>query len=972
MTYTVGNTYHGFTLDEYQQISEIGAQVYLFHHEMLGCPLFAIKNADTNKTFTVAFNTIPVDSTGVAHILEHSVLMGSEKYPVKDVFGEINKGGLTTFLNAMTGSDCTFYPFATRNMTEYFNIMDVYCDVVFHPLLERSTFEQEGWHYHKESAESELQYQGVVFNEMKGAFSDPIRLIFHHLYSELMPGSTYAHESGGDPKNIPDLSYEQFCDFHKHHYHPSNGTFFLYGDADLDAELEFLQSRFLAKYADREERRSVLEGSLIDTRKFIEDTYGCDSDDTRDKTFLAVGTTVSTVLNRVESAAFQIIANILFNSDGSPLKEAIISSGLCKDFGGFYLSSSSFRTFMVTYLVGSEPEKREKFLSLYTETLQTMADEGLELELVISELNKFEFSAREDASKAQRGLDLIGKAMSAFKYNTNPFENLVTEELIRTVRTKALEENYFEELIRKYLLDNDSSVVITLKPDPAKGLKTLEAEKARLAQYHATLDKEQEQQLIDRTQELMKMQVEANDEETLSKLPHLDTSDLPASSEFHVVTPSKLLNRDLLISELQTNHITYIDIGFDFASVPTRLLPWLDLFGTIVTEIGTDSMNYMQFAKEVATCTGNFSHSVNTYTKKGETDNVRPIFWLHAKCLPNYLQQSIELITKVLTNVSLTEKKRIREIVGREFAWADHAAQSEGYNLPTTRVFAHLSKAGYYNELVNGITSYQELKKLALNYDQYENDFIKGLQEIASLLFNRNNIILTVTGEKDEIHAFTEHGGSLVEALPAKDIVPVELERNEMPRHEAFITSAEIVFAVQGGNLLTHGNGYSGHFEVLKTYLSRDYLWNNVRQLGGAYGCFIQFSNITGNLAFVSYRDPQVKKTYDAYNKIPEVVENLELSDKVLKQLVIGTYGNFDPLQSPSAKAAAARNEYLTGLTPQHKQQRLAEITSTGVAELRSYAEPFAKMTDNAYRSIIGNRAKIEADQDLFDQVTEL
>ena len=505
MTYTVGQTYHGFTLDQYQHISEIDAHVYLFRHEMLDCPLFAIKNGDTNKTFTVAFNTIPTDSTGVAHILEHSVLMGSKKYPVKDVFGEINKGGLTTFLNAMTGSDCTFYPFATRNMTEYFNIMDVYCDVVFHPLLERSTFEQEGWHYHKESEESELRYQGVVFNEMKGAFSDPIRLIFHHLFSGLMPGSTYAHESGGDPKNIPDLSYEQFCDFHKHHYHPSNGTFFLYGDADLGTELEFLNNRFLKEFTSREERRTVLEGTLIKETKYIEDTYGTDSEDTRDKTFLAVGTSVSTVQNRVESAAFQVIANILFNSDGSPLKEAIISSGLCKDFGGLYLSSSCFRTFMVSYLVGSEPEKRDAFLELYKETLQTLADEGLDRELVIAELNKFEFSAREDASKAQRGLDLISKAMAALKYNTDPFDNLVSEELIRTLRSKALKEGYFEELIRQYLLNNDSSVVITLKPDPAKGMKMLEEERAKLAEYQATLDKEQERQLIERTRELMKL-----------------------------------------------------------------------------------------------------------------------------------------------------------------------------------------------------------------------------------------------------------------------------------------------------------------------------------------------------------------------------------------------------------------------------------------------------------------------------------
>ena len=972
MTYTVGQTYHGFTLDNYQHIDEIDAQVYLFRHRDLNCPLFAIKNGDSNKTFTVAFNTIPTDSTGVAHILEHSVLMGSQKYPIKDVFGEINKGGLTTFLNAMTGSDITFYPFATRNMTEYFNIMDVYCDVVFHPLLLRSTFEQEGWHYHKESSDGKLQYQGVVFNEMKGAFSDPIRLIFHHLFGGLMPGSTYAHESGGDPKNIPDLSYEQFCAFHKRHYHPSNCTFFLYGDADLQKELEFLQEKYLNEFKSPEERRQITEGNLIDKPIFLEDTYGTDSGETRDKTFLAVGTSVSTVQNRVESAAFQIIANILFNSDGSPLKDAIISSGLCKDFGGFYLNSSSFRTFMVSYLVGSEPDKRDDFLKLYGSTLQAMAEEGLERELVISELNKFEFSTREEASKAQRGLDLISKAMTAFKYGTSPFENLVTEEVVRAVRQKALEEGYFEELIREYLLSNDSSVVITLKPDPQKGKKTLEEDRARLAEYENTLYKEQEQQLIARTHELMELQLATNDAQTLQKLPRLSATDLPVTVDFHSVVPTTIEGREVLVSELLTNHISYLDVGFDFSVIPMRLLPWLDLFGTIVTEIGTDKLDYMQFAKEVATCTGSFSHSVNTYTRKDDVDTMRPIFWLHTKCLPDYLERSLELIRSVLTSVSLTDKKRIREIVGREFAWADHAAQSEGYNLPATRVFAQFSKAGFYNELVNGITSYQALKRLALDYDQQEELFLQGLEEIASLLFNRNNLVLTVTGEEKEIKTYTGNINTLISALPEKETKAAELSPVEMPLHEAFITSAEIVFAVQGGNLLPRGTGYSGHFEVLKTYLSRDYLWNTVRQMGGAYGCFVQFSNITGNLAYVSYRDPQVKKTFDAYNKIPEVVENIELTDDVLEQLVVGTYGNFDPLHSPSTKAAVARNEYFTGITVEYKQKRLAEITSTQIADLRSYAPAFAEMTANARRSIIGNRTKIEADSNLFDTITEL
>ena len=339
MTFTPGSTYSGFILKEHQFIDELHADVYLLEHEILGCPLLAIKNGDSNKTFSVAFNTVPTDSTGVAHILEHSVLMGSKKYPVKDVFGEIHKGGLMTFLNAMTGGDITYYPFATRNLKEYYNIMDVYCDVVFNPLLDRSTFEQEGWHYHRETPDSPLQFQGVVYNEMKGAFSDPIRLIFFHIFAGLMPGSTYAHESGGDPRNIPDLSYEEFCDFHRRHYHPSNAMFFVYGDAPLADELAYLQDNFLAAYPDKSSVCDIVEGEKTTAPVTIADTYAVDSPDTAEKTFLAVGTSVGSVGDREQNAAFQVIANILFNSDGSPLKNAIVSSGLCKDFGGFFLSN---------------------------------------------------------------------------------------------------------------------------------------------------------------------------------------------------------------------------------------------------------------------------------------------------------------------------------------------------------------------------------------------------------------------------------------------------------------------------------------------------------------------------------------------------------------------------------------------------------------------------------------------------------
>ncbi|MEN8200919.1 MAG: insulinase family protein, partial [Thermodesulfobacteriota bacterium] len=569
MSHTAGTSYSEFTLQKHQYLDEIKADVYLFEHDILKCPLLAIKNDDSNKTFSVAFNTIPTDSTGVAHILEHSVLMGSKQYPVKDVFGEINKGGLMTFLNAMTGSDITYYPFATRNLKEYFNIMGVYMDVVLNPLLARSTFEQEGWRYHQEGEDAPLQYQGVVYNEMKGAFSDPIRLIFHHIYGGLMPGSTYAHESGGDPQNIPDLSYEEFCGFHKSHYHPSNATFFLYGDADLDEELRYLQNNFLSRFPEMGERKEITPGQEVKEPTFIEDSYSVDSSETAEKTFLAVASKVSTVLNREENAAFQIIANILYNSDASPLKKAIISGGLCKDFGGFYLASSSFETMMVTYLVGSDPEKRDDFLTLYRKTLSQLATDGLGRELILSELNKYEFDVREASCKAQRGLDLVGKALPAFKYGTDPYDSLQIEELLASIRHKALEENSFEALIKKYLLDNSATVVVTLKPDPEKQAEETARQAARLQEFAKTLDHTGREKLIGRTMELMADQQRPNSVETLSLLPRLTLDDLEEKVDFHRVHVSEVEGCELLINELATDHISYIDIGFDVSCLPS-------------------------------------------------------------------------------------------------------------------------------------------------------------------------------------------------------------------------------------------------------------------------------------------------------------------------------------------------------------------------------------------------------------------
>jgi len=972
--FQIGSTYSGFILQRKETIDEIDSTVLLFTHEKLGTPAFAIKNNDPNKTFCIAFNTLPEDSTGVAHILEHSVLMGSKKYPVKDVFGEIHKGGLMTFLNAMTGSDTTYYPFATLNNKEYFNIMDVYCDVTLNPLLHKTTFEQEGWHYHKETADQPLEYQGVVFNEMKGAFSDPIRALFHHAFSGLLPGSTYAHESGGDPKNIPDLTFDQFVSFHHQYYHPSNGTIFFYGDANLEEELSFVQERFLRYFPSSGSVGQIVHGQVIQQPLFIEDGYSIQPEsDLKAKTYLAVASTVGTVLEREQSTAFQVIAQILYNSDASPLKKAIINEGLCKDFGGLFLASSCFRTIMMTYLIGSEPENREKFTLVYDTTLREMVKSGLDSDLILSELNKYEFSVRESLTKSQRGLDLTGNALLALKHGADPFNALRIEDLFAEIRDKALNHRYFEELIQSSLLDNPATVEIILKPDPNKSSQASQVESKRLADFENSLDESGKLNIIKRTQELIEQQNTPNDEKTLSLLPQLVLSDLSPTPDFHQIEVDTLAGRPFLFNSLPTNSVCYIDFGFDSSVIPVNLLPFLSLFGTIVTEVGTETKDYMQLAREIGTYTGGLDTTFSTYTQIGSpNDSCKPLLWFHLKALNPFLDPALSLTAEIFSQVSFADRQRIKEIVMREFAWTEHSVQSEGYSLASSRVFAQLSAAGQYNEHVNGVTAYLALKDLANNYEQREAQFLSYLEQLRKLVFRRQGLTISITADEEGINTFQNLSNSVIDSLPDRDCPVITAQFQSFDRSQGLCTSAEVVYNVQGCSLFTNPSQYNGHFEVLKTWISRDYLWNTVRQMGGAYGCFVQFNHITGNIGFVSYRDPHISKTFSTYDDLSANIDKLHLTQQVMDQLIIGTYGSLVPYQAPAVKGASARNDYLSGITSEFKTQRINEVLTTSLKSIKSLAPLFDKIKENSYRVTIGNGEKIRTEAKLFDVITDM
>ncbi|MDO5675187.1 MAG: insulinase family protein [bacterium] len=971
----LGSLCHGFRLDERAYFAEIQSTVFLFTHTVLGCKALAIKNDDANKTFCISFRTVPSDSTGVAHILEHAVLMGSKKYPVRDVFGEIHKGGLLTFLNAMTGSDSTYYPFATRNLREYFNIMDVYCDVVFHPLLLPSTFAQEGWHVHLEEEKAPLQFMGVVFNEMKGAYADPLRSLVYDVYKGLMPGSTYAHESGGDPRAIPDLSYEQFSRFHALHYHPSNSTLFFYGDAPLEEELAYVQERFLAQYQEAGPLAQCEEGETPAALQTLHDRYPVQAgSDVSGKTFLAVASAVGTAQEREKTLAFEIIANILFNSDASPLKNAILGEDLGKDFGGLCMTGSGFKVLMLTYLMGSDPDKGETFFSLYRQVLADIATQGLEQELVLSELNTFEFKVREEMNKPQRGLQLIMRAQEAMKHGISPFEALCVDELLAQVRNKALHERWFEQLIREHLLDNPVTVQVILEPDPQGVEANLQEEQARLEQIGAKLGPEERRLLVEETRQLMALQATPPTEEELAHLPRLSTSEVDARPALHSVRVDQLVNRPFLVSELASSGVVYFDVGLDCSALSAEDLLYLDLFGIIITELGTSKKNYMQFAKEANRYMGGFNHSFHAYTRAETQNRVQPVLWLHIKALAAYLPQAMDLVGEVLADADFSDRRRIEEIVRREFAWAEHNAQSEGYGLAALRVFSHLSLPGKYREAVQGMSAYQQLKELASAYTSMEEGFLAALERIRRALFRRPGLICAITADSAEVERFSRLGAGMLQGLDSTATQALRPDFVAFPATQAFTTAAEIAYNVQACRLFKDAAQvqYGGDFEVLKTWLSRDYLWNTVRQMGGAYGCFIQFNHITGNFGLVSYRDPQVAKTYSAYADLSRVIAKLDLSAASLEQVILGAYSSVTPHQGPAAKGALGRDQYLSGVTVDFLQARIAAILSATNTGLRRYADLFASLGEQPLRVSIGSAEKIQKDADLFTRIDVL
>ncbi|NOZ08432.1 MAG: peptidase M16 [FCB group bacterium] len=971
MDYTIGQQYHGFMLQQAGYVDEIKSMLYLFTHAKTGTPLIAVKNDDSNKTFTVSFRTLPSDSTGAAHIIEHSVLSGSKKYPVKDLFDELLKMGLMTFLNAMTFSDRTVYPFATRNEKEYFNLMDIYLDVTLNPLLDKNTFLQEGWHYELKTPEDEVKFVGVVYNEMKGAYSDPLRLIYTSAYAALLPGTPFAVDSGGDPEKIVDLSYEDFRAFHERFYHPGNAVIGVYGNADLEDELKRIDEDFLSKFGSG--KPSILTPARrIDGPSDIRIGYAVNPRDTLEgKTYFALCTKLFPIAEYKKNLAFGIISNILYSSDASPLKAAVLSAGLGKDLTGFFIDNMP-STSMFAVLIGADETDKEKFRECYDEALREICEKGLDKDLVFAELNSVEFSEREKSLKSQRGLNYLQAATAAAFYDLDLFEVLKFDELFKSIRQEALEGRYFEDLIEEYLIGNQQSVFLTAFPDPQKNERLAAAARTRLESFRKSLSPEEVDRIVQTTRDLLKHQETSNPPEKLKLLPSLSISDIPEKVDIRAAQVHKLGEVPCITTEVFTNSITYLNIGLDVSALPTELLPWLKLFSNLVTEIGTADRNYMTIAKELARYTGDFSSDFANHIQLKNPLEFHPIQWFNVKILRSYLPQAMELIADIFKNVSFHDRQRIRQIVERNYTWTEQSIKKGGTGIPLSRVSSYLSENGKYQEAVNGITSFFKLRDLVMHYDEKEEQLLATLSLMKEILFNRDNLTFAVTAEADDIVTINTHLPMLTDSFANNSHEDAPRDFQAHPLNEAFIVPAEIVFAVQGGKLFETGLHYSGQLEVLKSIVINDYLHNTIRVKGGAYGTWIESNILTGNIFFISYMDPNVARTYEAFSGIPAAIEALSYGRDAMEQWIISTFGKFDPLLSPAMTGLRARNDLLSGVTPDYRLNLIREIKSTRLEDLKAMAPHFEQLMANPYRCIIGNRDKIEGARQLFEKLIEV
>ncbi len=952
---------HGFELLQEEDIAEFQTKARLYRHVNTGTELLSLMNDDENKVFGIAFRTPAGDSTGLPHIMEHSVLCGSRKYPVKEPFVEILKGSLQTFLNAMTYPDKTCYPVASQNVQDFYNLIDVYLDAVFYPNISPFIFQQEGWHYELEKHDGPLSYKGVVFNEMKGAYSSPDSLIAEYSQQSLFPDNSYGFDSGGDPEVIPSLRFEQFREFHQKYYHPSNARIFFCGNDNPDERLR-LVNEYLKDFERLDIDSTIKLQKHFDHPKRIVHYYASGQDEaSRSKGMITVNWLLCETTDAQTSMALHILSYILLGMPGSPLRKALIDSGLGEDIAGVGLENELKQMFFSVGLKGVNIEKADIVEKLILDTLTGLARDGIDPQTIEASINTIEFSLRENNTGSYpRGLVLMLRSLTTWLYDSDPVALLGFESSLAETRNRLNEDKtYFEDLINRFFVKNLHRTAVILKPDSVFREKKEAVEKEKLAEAGNAMTDDQLQSVIDNTHELKKMQQTPDSPEALATIPVLKLADLDKKNK---TIPFALFDQEgtrILYHDLSTNGIVYMDVGFDLHALPQKYLSYVPLFGRALLQMGTEKEDFVKLSQRISRKTGGIHPASFTSVIKNSNKTAAWLF-LCGKVMQDQLEELLSIIEDILLSPRLDNRERFRQMVLEEKARYEQGLVPGGHQVVNTRLRSHFSEAGWLGEQMNGISYLFFLRRLAVDVDKNWSAVHAVLEEMLQILVNRKSIIVNVTTD--------DHGWSHVEPrvrgflgeLPELPASTAEWLPQRFDDFEGMTIPAQINYVGKGGNIYELGYKFHGSVNVISKYLRATWLWERVRVQGGAYGAFCLFNSLSGVLAFLSYRDPNLVKTVEIFDKTTEFLRNIDLSREELTKGIIGTIGDIDTYMLPDAKGYVSMLQYLNGNSDEDRQRMRDEVLSTTVDDFRNFADVLEGVKENGLVKALGSKGAIE------------
>ena len=960
-------------LDEHR-VEDVQSDGFILRHKKSGARIAILSNNDDNKVFYIGFRTPPEDETGVPHIIEHTTLCGSKKFPVKDPFIELAKGSLNTFLNAMTYPDKTVYPVASCNDKDFKNLMDVYLDAVFNPNITKyeEIFKQEGWHYELTGKDDELKINGVVYNEMKGAYSSPDEVLSSQIYRSLFPDNTYSKDSGGNPEYIPKLTYEAYLDFYHKYYHPSNSFIYLYGDMDVVERLEWLDKEYLSLYDYKKVNSEINKQPAFDEIKNVEAQYSITMDDSQEnKTYLSYNRVVGDSLDEMLYQAFDVLDYALVSSPGAPVKQALIDAGIGDDVYGSY-DAGILQPVFSFVAKNANASQADEFESIIENTLKEVVKTGINKEALLAGINSSEFKFREaDFGQFPKGLLFGLNCLDSWLFDDmKPFIHLECLGTFAKLR-KAVDTDYFEKLIQEYLLDNTHGSSVTVKPKRGLGNEREETLAKELSDYKASLSDEEIKKLIEDTEHLKKYQEEPSSDEDLRKLPMLTRADMKKNAMAFSNIEDELLDVKVVRHDIESNGIDYISFLFDAGDFAQSELGYLGFFTNALGLVSTEKYSYTDLANATNIYTGGISTGTASHPDIKDRNNFVFKFEVKLKVLEKNLDKALELMEQMLLSSDFTDTKRLGELVAQIKARLQANLSSSGHLVAAMRSMSSFSRYALYQDELKGIAFYRSICRIEKELSESPKSVSDKLAAIAKKLFARNRMLISFTGNNEAYGNAKPSLEKVIAGFDKMSAVGNQAEVHFNTAKEAFIDASQIQYVAKTGDFICEGYEYTGALRLLRIILSYDYLWINVRVKGGAYGCMNTFLR-SGESYFVSYRDPNLSDTLDVYDRIPEYIKSFSPDERDMTKYIIGTFSALDTPMNPEAKGSRSLSAYLEGITYEQIQKERNEILNAQPEDIRRLADLVEAVLKKDSICVIGNENMIKESAGLFENVEKL